>query len=66
MDTDFEHIVIVESPNFWAHMSKRVWCYQRMNENDFYVRTTSSTDAWFFKNSEDAIAFKLRFGDKHV
>jgi hypothetical protein len=63
--SDFEHMVIVVSPNMWSHLAKRVWCVQHgIHPDDFYIRTTSSTDAWFFKDSEDATAFKLRFGDR--
>jgi hypothetical protein len=59
---NFEHMVIVESPDIFSHLTKRIWCQTSGIGEDYYVMTTSSTDAWFFKNEEDATVFKLKFG----
>ena len=61
---DFKYIVILKSSNLWSHYAKCVWCtLHDINGDDRYVRITSSTDTWFFRHEQDAMAFRLRYGD---
>ena len=50
----------------WAmHMSKLQWCKNRnLAHTDYDITDVGSAkgEVWHFKNEDDAVAFRLRFG----